>query len=67
VSASEGPTTKQESEARAARRALKKEMEERVDSRRNQGHKPHRVSVKAGGGIDGGCEGKFEFDEAFRS
>ena len=63
----EGPTTKAESEARAARRAMRKEMEERVDARRNQGQKPHRVRVKAGGGIDGGCEGKNEWDEALRS
>ena len=64
---SEGPSTRAESEARAARRAIRKEMEERVDARRNQGQKPHRVRVKAGGGIDGGCEGKNEFDEALRS
>ena len=61
ASAHEGGTTKAESEARAARRAIRKEMEERVDSRRNQGQKPHRVRVKAGGGIDGGCEGKNEW------
>lgn len=63
----EGPTTKTESEARARRRAIRKEMEERVDARRNEGQKPHRVRVKPGGGIDGGCEGKNEFDEALRS
>ena len=38
-----------------------------MDARRNQGQKPHRVRVKAGGGIDGGCEGKNEWDEALRS
>ena len=65
--ASDGPSTKAESEARAARRAIRKEMEERVEARRNMGQKPHRVRVKAGGGIDGGCEGKNEFDEALRS
>lgn len=64
---SEVPTTRAESEARAARRAIRKEMEERVDARRNQGQKPHSVRVKAGGGIDGGCEGKNEFDECLRS
>lgn len=64
---SEGPSTRAESEARAARRAIRKEMEERVDARRNQGQKPHRVRVKSGGGIDGGCEGKNEFDELLRS
>ena len=64
---SEEATTRAESEARAARRAIRKEMEERVDARRNQGQKPHRVRVKVGGGIDGGCEGKNEFDEALRS
>ena len=67
VPASEGPTTKVESEARATRRAIRKEMEERVDARRSQGHKPHEVSVKPGGGIDEGCQGKNEFDEALRS
>ena len=67
ASANEGGTTKAESEARAARRVIRKEMEERVDARRNQGQKPHRVRVKAGGGIDGGCEGKNEWDEALRS
>jgi hypothetical protein len=67
ASASEAGTTKAESEARAARRAVRKEMEERVDARCTQGQKPHRVRVKAGGGIDGGCEGKNEWDEALRS
>jgi hypothetical protein len=42
-------------------------MEERVDARRNQVQKPHRVRVKPNGGIDGGCEGKNEWDEALRS
>ena len=64
---SEVATTRVDSEARAARRAIRKEMEERVDARVNQGQKPHRVRVKAGGGIDGGCEGKNEWDEALRS
>ena len=64
ASTNEGPTTKMESEAKAAKRAIRKEMEEQVDARRNQGQNPHRVKVKAGGGIDGGCEGKNEFDEA---
>jgi hypothetical protein len=63
----DGSTTKAESEARAARRAVRKETEERVETRRNEGQKPHRVRVKAGGGIDGGCEGKNEFDEYLRS
>lgn len=31
------------------------------------GQKPHKVRVKACGGIDGGCKGKNEFDEALRS
>jgi hypothetical protein len=63
----EGPTGKSESEARAARRAHKKEVEEAMDARRASGQKPQKVRVKAGGGIDGGCEGKNEFDEALRS
>ena len=63
----EGPTLKPESEARAARRAHRKEIEESVDARKAVGQKPHKVRVKAGGGIDGGCEGKNEFDEALRS
>jgi hypothetical protein len=63
----EGPTTNAESEVRAPRRVIRKEMEERVDAKCNQGQKPHRVRVKAGGGIDGGCEGKNEFDEALKS
>ena len=67
TSAKEVPTTKAESEARATRRAIRKEMEERVDARRSQGQKPHRVRVKPGGGIDGGCEGKNEFDEQLRT
>ena len=50
ASANEGGTTKAESEARAARRAIMKEMEEQVDARRNQGQKPHRMRVKAGEG-----------------
>ena len=53
----EGPTTKTESEAKATRRAIRKEMEERVDAKRNEGKKPNCVRVKVGGGIDGGCEG----------
>ena len=64
---SEAPTTKAESEARAARRAMRKETEERVEARRNQGQKSYRVRVKAGGGIDGGCEGKNQFDECLRT
>lgn len=31
------------------------------------GQKPHKVRVKEGGDIYGGCEGKNEFDEALRS
>ena len=62
-----GPTLKSESEARAARRAHRKEVEEAMDARRAAGQKPQRVRVKAGGGIDGGCEGKNEFDECLRS
>ena len=67
VATQEGPPTKSESEARATRRAIRKEMEERVDARRHQGQKPHRVRVKAGGGIDGGCEGKNKWDETLRT
>ena len=63
----EEPTVKPESEARAARRAHKKEVEEAMDARRAVGKKPQKVRVKAGGGIDGGCEGKNEFDEMLRS
>jgi hypothetical protein len=58
---------KPESEARATRRAHKKGVEEAMDARRAVGQKPQKVRVKAGGGIDGGCEGKNEFDEALRS
>jgi hypothetical protein len=63
----EGSTAKSESEARAARRAHKKEVEEAMEARRAIGQKPQKVRVKAGGGIDGGCEGKNEFDEMLRS
>jgi hypothetical protein len=62
-----GLTLKLESEAWAARRAHKKEIEESVDARRDVGQKPHKVRVKAGEGIDGCCEGKNEFDEALRN
>ena len=62
-----GPNLKPESEARALRRAHRKEIEESVDARRAVGKKPQKVRVKASGGIDGGCEGKNEFDEALRS
>ena len=61
-----GPTLKPESEARAARK-VHKEIEESVDAKRAVGLEPHKVMVKAGGGIDGGCEGKDEFDEALKS
>jgi hypothetical protein len=44
------PAIKPESEARAKRRANRKEMEEKVDARQTQRQKPHRVRVKAGGG-----------------
>ena len=47
-----GPTLKLESEARAARRAHRKEIEEKMDAKRPVGQKPHKVRVKAGGGID---------------
>ena len=56
-----------ESEARAARRAARKEVETNVNLRRSGGQKPHTLRVKAGGGIDGGCEGKNAFDEALRN
>ena len=56
-----------ESEARATRRANRKEAESNVDLRRSGGHKPYTLRVKPGGGIDGGCEGKNAFDEALRS
>ena len=58
---------KPESEARAARRAHKKEAEESMEARRAGGQKPQKVKVKAGGGIDGGCEGKNSFDEHLRT
>jgi hypothetical protein len=58
---------KPESEARATRRAARKEVETNVDVRRLGGKKPHTLRVKVGGGIDGGCEGKNAFDEALRS
>lgn len=48
-------------------RAYKKEIEESVDARQDVGQKPHKVRVKEGGDIHGGCEGKNEFDEALRS
>ena len=38
-----------------------------MDAQRARGQKPYKVNVKPGGGIDGGCEGKNEFDKAFRS
>ena len=56
-----------ESEARATRRAARKEVESNVEMRRIGGKKPHTLRVKQGGGIDGGCEGKNAFDEALRS
>jgi hypothetical protein len=58
---------KTESEARATRRASRKDAETNVEVRRCGGQKPHTLRVKAGGGIDGGCEGKNAFDEALRS
>ena len=48
-------------------RAHRKEIEVSVDTRRAVGQKPQKVRVKAGGGIDGGCEGKNEFDGFLRS
>ena len=56
-----------ESEARATRRAARKEVETNVELRRSGGQKTHRLRVKVGGGIDGRCEGKNAFDEALRS
>jgi hypothetical protein len=56
-----------ESEARATRRAARKEVETNAVLRRFGGQKPHTLRVKVGGGIDGGCEGKKVFDEALRS
>ena len=38
-----------------------------MDASCNQGQKPHCVRVKLGGGIDGGCKGKNEFDEQLRT
>jgi hypothetical protein len=61
------PQVRPESEARAARRVARKEVESNVTLRRSGGQKPHTLKVKAGGGIDGGCEGKNAFDEALRT
>ena len=61
------PQVRRESEARATRRAARKDVETNVNLRRMGGQKPHILRVKAGGGIDGGCEGKNGFDEALRS
>ena len=61
------PQVRPESDARATRRATRKEMETNVNVRRSRGQKPHTLRVKACGGIDGGCEGKNAFDEAHRS
>ena len=64
----QNPTkVKADSEARATRRATRKEAETNVDLRRSVGQKPYTLRVKVGGGIDGGCEGKNAFDEALRS
>ena len=38
-----------------------------MELRHSGGQKPNTLRVKAGGGIDGGCEGKNAFDEALRS
>ena len=38
-----------------------------MDARRIQGRDPHMVRVQAGRGINGGCEGNIEWDEALRS
>ena len=61
------PQVRPESEARAGRRAARKEVETGAELRRLGGQKPHALRVKASGGIDGGCEGKNAFDEALRS
>ena len=61
------PQVRPESDARAARRAARKEVETSVNLRRSGGHKPYALRVKPSGGIDGGCEGKNAFDEALRS
>jgi hypothetical protein len=61
------PKVKADSERRATRRATRKEAEINVEVRRSGGQKPHTLRVRAGGGIDGGCEGKNAFDEALRS
>ena len=63
----EAPDLKKESEVRAGRRAHRRKIEDAVDARQAGGQKPYNVSVKPGGGIDGGCEGKNESDEALRS
>ena len=61
------PQVRPESEGRATRRAARKEVESNAKLRRLGGQKAHILRVKAGGGIDGGCEGKNAFDEALRS
>ena len=61
------PKVRPESEARATRRATRKEAETNVELRRSGGQKPHTLRVKVDGGIDGGCEGKNAFDEGLRS
>lgn len=62
-----GPQFEAESEASAARIAHWKNIEESVDAPRAVGQKPHKMRVKAYGGIDGGCDGNNEFDKVLRS
>ena len=47
-----GPTLKPESEARAAKRAHRKEIREKVDAMRVVEQKPYNARVMACGGID---------------
>ena len=48
-------------------RATKKEVETNANLRHSRGQKPHTLRAETGGGIDGGCEGKNVFDEAFHN
>ena len=59
-----GSIMKLESEARVRKKEISKDIVEKIDARQTQWQKLHRVRVKVGRGIDRGCKGMNEFDEA---
>jgi hypothetical protein len=46
---------------------MKKESDATRNARLAIGKKPHKIRIRAGGDVDGGCEGKNSWDDVART